>query len=234
MRKYCILGSLLILVFISACQTQEPAKGENNDLLSYENKDLGISFQYPINFKIYQSDKNTIVIDSGYEDPEHPLASIQIGIRLNSLNRLNIQEIESIVNPDFSGFIKILEASVTEEGREELRRQIEFTKNTNPDIYKVTYGDKTIDEATDEYAKFIKKQIQDLQIKRTYNILNKGNYELIVVDSVDKYYPYYLLSDKGTFIVDHLGQWQGGFVPEQEYNSYKEKFDLIIDSLKII
>ncbi|MBI2655326.1 hypothetical protein HYX06_02785 [Candidatus Woesearchaeota archaeon] len=201
---------------------------------SYENKDLGISFQYPVNFKVYQSDKSSLTIDSSYEDAEHPLASIQIGIKKYSQDRVSLQEIESIVNPDFSGFIKILEAAITEEGREELRRQIEFTKRTNPEGYNLAYGDKSIDEALEEQVKTIQEQIKDIKTKRAYKILNKVNYDIIVVDSADKYYPYYLLSDKGTFIVDHLQTWQNGFVPEQEYNSYKEKFDSIVNSIKII
>ena len=231
MNKYFIIGLLLMLILVIASCINEQ-KGSRLQL--YENKDLGISSQYPINFKVYQSDKDSLTIDSGYESPEHPLASIQIGIKKYSQNRISLQEVESMVNPDFSGFVKILESSITEEGREELKRQIEFTKRTNPEGYALVYGEKTADEATEEQVKTIQKQIEDIKTKRAYKILNKGNYELIVVDSVDKYYPHYLLSDKGTFIIDHLQTWRGGFVPKEEYNSYKEKFDLVADSIKII
>jgi len=234
MKKYLIVISILIVIFISACKSQETVKGSSN-LLSYDNKDLGISFKYPSTFKVYQADKNSLSVDSGYIDSQYPLAQILIGIRKSSPNRLSLQEIESMINPDLSGILKPLEDLYqTKEDREELRRQIEYTKTSAPENYKVLYGDKTTEQATEAQIAETGKLIKSYKTKRTYKVMNKENYDLVVVDSLDRYYPHYLLSDKGTFIVDHLQQWQGGFIPEQEYNSYKEKFDSVIDSIKII
>ena len=235
MKKYFVVVLMLVVIFISACNSQETTKGESGNLLSYENKDLGISFKYPSTFKVYQADQNSLSIDSGYVDSQHPLAQISIGIRKSSPNKLSLQEIESMINPDLSGILKPLENSYqTKEGRDEIKRQIEYIKTSNPETYKTLYGDKTTEQAAEEQIAEIGKQIQSYKTKKTYKIINKGNYDFVVVDSVDRYYPHYLLSDKGTFIVDHLQQWQGGFVPEQEYTAYKEKFDSIINSIKII
>jgi len=145
-----------------------------------------------------------------------------------------------MVNP-LSSELKYLESLTTNEGREQIKRELEVNKNTHPELYKSFYGDKTVEEATDESIKDVERKIQIWKENKTYQVINKGNYDLITVNSADIYYPHYLLSDKGTFTIDHLQPYGDGtvirgrfMVSEQEYTPYKEKFDSIIDSIKII
>ncbi|MBI1935602.1 hypothetical protein HYS31_04115 [Candidatus Woesearchaeota archaeon] len=173
MKKYYILILISFIIFISACKVQETLQGNKQ---KYENKDLGIAFEYPQNFKIYQSDKNTISIDSGYEDTEHPLLQISIGIKKFSPNKESLEKIKSMTQP---------------------------------------------------FADWTKSEL-------TYNIQNKGNYDIVIVESSFGYLPYYILSDRGSFVVDHPGPIWKEQLTESLYSDYKMKFDAIIESIKII
>src|SRR3989344_3335196 len=162
MKKYFIVISILIVIFISACKSQETLK-EDSNLLSYENKDLGISFKHPSNFKVYQGDKDTLRIDTGYKNAQHSAVEAVMGIRRINAVRESIEQIQARINPDLSSLqsvIQSLEQSISPEGRAELTRQIEYSKKTNPDGYKLIYGDKTTEEATEEHLKTIQTQIE--------------------------------------------------------------------------
>ena len=241
MKRNIIIGLTLILftlIFLISCKTQET---KTSGMLEYKNSDLGISFKYPSNFKVYQGDKDTLRIDSGYKNTQHSAVEAVMGIRRIDTRRESLQEIESRINPDLSSLsdvIKSLEQSISTEGRAELTRQIEYSKRTNPDGYKLIYGDKTIEEATEEHVKTIQKQIEQFKQmqtkKKTYKVENKGNYDLINVENGQLYY---LLSDKGTFIIDNtlgIEFWKPLFEEDGVYQSYKSKFDEVLNSIQII
>ena len=240
MKKYFIVISILIVIFISACKSQETLK-EDSNLLSYENKDLGISFKHPSNFKVYQGDKDTLRIDTGYKNAQHSAVEAVMGIRRINAVRESIEQIQARINPDLSSLqsvIQSLEQSISPEGRAELTRQIEYSKKTNPDGYKLIYGDKTTEEATEEHLKTIQTQIEkfrEMQTKKkTYKIENKRNYDLVNVENGQSYY---LLSDKGTFIIDNtlkIEFWKPLFEEDGVYQEYGNQFKQIINSIKII
>jgi len=240
MKKCSVLVSILIMIFISACVAKETMKGEVN-LLSYENKDLGISFKYPSTFKVYQGDKDTLRIDTDYKNTQHSAVEAVMGIRRINAGRESIEQIHARINPDLSGITSIiqsLEQSISPEGRAELTRQIEYVKRTNPDGYKLSYGNKTIEEATEEHVKTIQTQIEkfrEMQTKKkTFKVENKGNYDLVNVENGQSYY---LLSDKGTFIIDNtidIEFWKPLFEQDGVYQEYKNQFDQIKNSIKII
>lgn len=161
----------MIGLFVSGCAT-EPA----SNLLKYENKDLGIAFEYPKDFKIYQADKNTISIDSGYEDSKHQLVQISIGIRKTSNNK----------------------------------------------------------ESLDTVKTKISAVQQLIGIEANVKVQDKGNYDLVIVDSPSSYFPFYILSEKGTFVVDHPAPIWKEQLPEDLYSDFRTKFDALIESIKII
>ena len=238
MKKYFVVISILVVIFISACKVQETVQGNQQ---KYENKDLGISFRYPSNFKVYQGDKDNLRIDSGYKNSQHSAVEAVMSIRRIDAKRESIQEIEAKINPDISSLssvIKSLEQSLSPEGRAELTRQIEYTKKTNPDRYNLIYGDKTIEEATEDYVKAIQKQIEEFKQmqtkKKAYTAENKGNYDLINVEN-GKFY--YILGDKGTFYIGstlEIEFWKPLFEEDGIYQEYKTQFDQIRNSIKII
>lgn len=241
MKKYFIVISILLVIFISSCKAPETIKKESDNFQFYENKDLGISFKYPSTFKVYQGDKDTLRIDTGYKNAQHSAVEANMGIRRINANRESIEQIQARINPDLSGLtsvIQSLEQSISPEGRAELTRQIEYSKKTNPDGYKLLYEDKTIEEATNEAVKTIQKQIDEFKTmqtkKKTYKVENKGNYDLVNIENGQSYY---LLSDKGTFIIDNtidIKFWKPLFEEDGVYQEYKNQFDQIKDSIKVI
>ena len=70
--------------------------------------------------------------------------------------------------------------------------------------------------------------------KKTYKIENKRNYDLVNVENGQSYY---LLSDKGTFIIDNtlkIEFWKPLFEEDGVYQEYGNQFKQIINSIKII
>lgn len=70
--------------------------------------------------------------------------------------------------------------------------------------------------------------------KKTYKIENKGNYDLVNIENGQ---PYYLLSDKGTFIIENtlsIEFWKPLFEEDGVYQVYTNQFDQIKDSIKVI
>jgi|SRR3989344_4360637 len=173
MKKYFIVISLLLVIFISACKTQETVKEESN-LLSYENKDLGISFKYPSAFTVSDGIKGAIFILSDYKNTDNP--GVSIGMKIIKAEKPSTeQQIRSL----YEGIAK--EAGLT----------LNFNKQ------------------------------------------NKENYELIEIEFQG--FTYYLLSDKGTFIVsDEVDKFKGVLEQQGLYQKYRKQFDEILKSIKII
>ena len=210
-------------------------------MLDYKNIDIGISFTYPSNFKVYQSEQNIIRIDTGYKNQQHSAVEAVMGIRRINTIRETSEQIQSKINPDISSLsdvIKSLESSTTKEAYDQLVSQIEFSKKSNPELYKVVHGDKTPEEIATEQVELVKKQIEEFRHKQNekniYTIQNKGNYDLVYVENGKSYY---ILSDKGTFIVDNtldIPFWKPLFEEGGVYQLYKTKFDAILNSIKIL
>ena len=231
MKKYFVVILMLVVIFISACKVQETVQGNKQ---KYENKDLGITFEYPSNFKVYQADKDTLRIDSGYKNTEHSAVEAVMGIRRINTNRETSEQIQSRINPDLSSLsdvIKSLESSTTKEAYDQLVSQIEFSKKSNPELYKAVHGDKTSEEVATEQVESVKKQIVEFRQKQNkknmYTIKNNGNYELVNVENGKNYY---ILSNKGTFIIDNtldISFWKPLFEKDGVYQEYKDYFDQI-------
>lgn len=64
-------------------------------LTTYQNKELGISFKYPSDLKVYQQDENSILIKSDYKNPEHSAIEISINIKRTSFQRETKEQIEA-------------------------------------------------------------------------------------------------------------------------------------------
>jgi hypothetical protein len=92
-----VLPSFIVLMLftLSACVTQE------RPLLSYKNPALGISFDYPVEFEVYQQDENNLRVESDYKNPEK--AGISIGMNIKKINpqRETYEQIENRLR--FSG-----------------------------------------------------------------------------------------------------------------------------------
>ncbi len=50
-------------------QTNKNQIGDSSKLVTYHSQELGISFQYPTDFKVYQQDENSILIKTTYSKP---------------------------------------------------------------------------------------------------------------------------------------------------------------------
>ncbi|MDA2937716.1 hypothetical protein MYX75_05570 [Acidobacteria bacterium AH-259-A15] len=74
--------------------------------LTYENKELGISFNYPPNFKIYQPDRDHLRIDSDYKNPRNNIIRLSLNIKKLHPDRQTFEE--SGIRPDPSDFLVTL------------------------------------------------------------------------------------------------------------------------------
>ncbi len=147
---------------------------EDNNLLSYENKDLGISFKYPSSFTVGEGIKGAIFILSDYNNTDNP--GVSFGMTIIKAQKPSTEEqIRSL----YEGIAK--EASL----------KLNFKKES------------------------------------------KERYELIEIEFQG--FTYYLLSDKGTFIVsDGVDKFKGLLEQQGLYQKYRKQFDEILKSIKII
>ena len=59
----------------------QPASTTKENSATYHSKELGVSFKYSSDLKVYQQDENNILIKADYKNPEHSLVEISMGIR---------------------------------------------------------------------------------------------------------------------------------------------------------
>ena len=61
---------------------QSPQLSTTSETLSnYHSKELGLSFKYSSDLKVYQQDEDNILIKADYKNLEHSLVSIEMGIK---------------------------------------------------------------------------------------------------------------------------------------------------------
>ena len=177
MKKYFIVISILIVIFISACKNQETKNANErraDNLLLYENKNLGVSFNYPSSFTIADKLEGAILILSDYDNSNNP--GVSVGMKIIKAQKPSTEEqIRSL----YEGIAK------------EVGLPVNFKKQ------------------------------------------NKENYELIEIEFQG--FSYYILSEKGTFIIDDDTDKFKGLLEQQGlYKKYKDQFKGISDSIKII
>ncbi len=172
-----ILVLLIGVVILYGC-TKDNSKSEEVevqkttsqiiDFETYENNDIGISFDYPSNFKVYQQDEDSLRVESDYKNPESSLMSVGMNIKRINIQRETQEQIESRLSPS---------------GKSILSREI------------------------------------------------KENFELLKISDNG----YYILSDKGTFYIgDSTNVYKSTLEQEGLYQDYKNKFNEIRNSIKII
>ena len=83
MKIKTVLALCVIIIFISGCGTRTPDAKPSNDWATYNDEDLGISFQHPIDFKVSKI-QHLIKIETSYRILRE-LQSSQ-GISLISIN----------------------------------------------------------------------------------------------------------------------------------------------------
>ena len=79
---------ILAVIFLSGCKPQET---KTSGLLEYKNTDLGISFKYTSDFKVYNPNEDKLRIESDYKKPDSNLLYIgdkPIAMAMN-INRIN-------------------------------------------------------------------------------------------------------------------------------------------------
>ncbi len=218
---------IITIILISGCADKEIVKQKESNLLIYENQELGISFEYPTEFKVYQSDENTLSIDSGYKDPVATLMIISMTIKRISPERDSLEQIEARINPEA---VKSMAKEFSEIDPNKMIEELNDQKKQNLEGYQLMYGDKIPEEATADYVDMMK----DILKIKEYELQNKGAYDLIIVENGVKYY---LLSDSGTFYINdvlHVKPWKEKLEEQGLYEEYRGKFDDIMDSIKII
>ncbi len=83
--------------------TPTPATTQNQAVpanwATYTSSDLGLSFKYPTDLKVYQQDANDILIQANYQNSQHPLATIEMSIKKTNSPQLLTEVGISGVNP---------------------------------------------------------------------------------------------------------------------------------------
>ncbi|MBL7054467.1 hypothetical protein ISS05_01785 [Candidatus Woesearchaeota archaeon] len=226
MKVKTILVLCAIIIFISGCGDKEVIEQKKTGL-TYENQELGISFQYPSDFKVYQQDEDTLKIDSPYKDPVAILLSISMTVKRISLARDSLDQIEARINPEM---LKSMAKEFSEIDSNKMIEELKEQKKQNFEAYQLMYGDETPEEATANYM----EMMRDISKTKEYEIQNKGDYDLIIVEGGADYY---ILSDGGTFYISDTLQvkpWREKLEGQGLYEEYRSKFDNILDSIKII
>lgn len=191
LQKGFIMPALLVLIALLVIgggiyiyqnkKAQAPAvvdTGIQAGYLTYTNKDLGIAFDYPPTYKIYQTDDKTLRVTADYNNPQMPYADIAIKIERRTTTRETTEQVEARFKPN-----------ITAETPVDIRNKLS---------------------------------------SQTSSSQNKGNYTLFRVEDglIGKYF--FLQSDKGTFQIN-LVEAAGKI----DYQNYENKFNQIIDSIKI-
>ncbi|MBU2082048.1 hypothetical protein KKH14_01325 [Patescibacteria group bacterium] len=108
--------------FVFTKQNPQQSSTTKETLLNYYSKELGISFKYSSDLKVYQQDEKNILIKTPYTNPEHSLVVIQMGISKASNPQLATKEsIDSLlkslgqttIEQGYKGNYQILKVSTT-------------------------------------------------------------------------------------------------------------------------
>ncbi len=90
------LGIVGYFAFIKQ-HSQQPII-QNENLSTYNSKELGVSFKYPSDLKVYQQDENNVLIKADYKNLEHSLVSIHMGVSKSNSSQLATKEsIDSVL-----------------------------------------------------------------------------------------------------------------------------------------
>lgn len=96
MYKKIIFFSLGFLIIFIGFKITEANTTKSITVLNYENKNLGISFDYPSNFEVYQQDKNSLRIESDYQKKGKPYFSVGMNIKRVNSQRENLEKVKKI------------------------------------------------------------------------------------------------------------------------------------------
>ena len=189
--KTVLILFAIIILFISGCGVEEntPSNEQISSWKTYENKELGISFQHPVDFKVSKM-PYSIKIETDYGI----LRELQSSQGISSINI-----------------------------------------NTNINIVKKSDQKADVEDIEDTLLNTLNQFLDTKSKYKITSVEKVHNYDLLKFER-GNLYGYYILSDKGTFIVsDDLNEDSLKTLKEEGlYGEYRTKFDNIISSIKII
>lgn len=103
MSKKIIIGLIVLIVagfgYFYFNKNQQ-SKSEQAGWLTYTNKDLGISFDYPPAYKIYQTGEKTLKVSADYKDPRYPYSEIAMVVQRVAITAETTEQIEARFKPN--------------------------------------------------------------------------------------------------------------------------------------
>lgn len=140
---------IIFVITVTGCKIQEV----DENILFYENKNMGISFNYPSSFTVYQPSAISLRIESDYRNEQLPIYHDYPGsFLIMNIERINskqedLEQIENRINP------KKFNLRTEEEKVIGEKKDYKIIKKNNYDLVEVSDGNSYI--LTDKGTFFI-------------------------------------------------------------------------------